>query len=116
VHIAWARRAIAALFPQLSDVPFEWQWQGSIGMTNNSVPRFHRLAPNMLAMNGYNGRGIAPGTVFGRLMAQVISGRLTERDLPLPITQPKAATFRTPRELFYKAGSHIAHLVQLRFG
>jgi glycine/D-amino acid oxidase-like deaminating enzyme len=116
VHTAWARRAIAALFPQLSNVPFEWRWHGSIGMTNNSLPRLHRLAPNMLAMNGYNGRGIAPGTVFGRLMAQFISGRVTERDLPLPITRPKSATFRTPRELFYQAGSHIAHLVQLRFG
>ena len=44
-------------------------------MTENNLPRFHKLGRNVLAVSGYNGRGIAPGTVFGRSLAACILGR-----------------------------------------
>ena len=115
VHKAWAARSIRKLFPQIKDVRFEAGWYGKIGMTSDSLPRFHTLAPNIISFSGYNGRGIAPGTVFGRLLAEHIVGKITEADLPLPVTVPKDQGLRTLREGYYEVGAQLAHLVGNRF-
>ncbi len=70
VHRAWAKRALKKTFPQIGEVEFEAQWYGMMGMTSNALPRFHRLAENVITFSGYNGRGIGTGTVFGRLLAE----------------------------------------------
>ncbi len=75
------------MFPDLGPVPFEAAWHGRIAMTPDHLPRILRLAEGLYAPMGYNGRGIAPGTVFGRAMAQLLSGGV-EADLPLPVTAP----------------------------
>ncbi|WP_420961225.1 NAD(P)/FAD-dependent oxidoreductase [Brucella sp. IR073] len=110
VHRAWAKRALKRLFPQIGEVEFEAEWYGKIGMTADSLPKFHRLARNVIGFSGYNGRGIAPGTVFGQVLARHISGELHEADLPLPVTDPQEQSFRALREAYYEAGSQIAHL------
>jgi glycine/D-amino acid oxidase-like deaminating enzyme len=115
VHKAWAARSIRKLFPQIKDVSFEAGWYGLIGMTSDSLPRFHTLAPKIISFSGYNGRGIAPGTVFGRILAEHIVGRITDADLPLPVTQPKQRGLRTIREGYYEVGAQLAHLVGNRF-
>ena len=94
---------------------FEAEWYGSIGMTANALPRFHRLDRNVLAFSGYNGRGIAPGTVFGQVLAAHILGRLEEAALPLPIAASEQASFKSVRETFYGWGAQAAHLVDARF-
>ena len=114
IHQAWARRAMRRIFPQLGPVRFEAGWYGWIGMTADSAPRFHRLAPNMLSFSGYNGRGIAPGTVFGRLLAQHILGRIGEADLPLPVTVPEPAKLRVLKSAWYEMGAQLAHAAQGR--
>jgi len=114
VHRAWARRAIRRIFPELGNVSFESEWYGSIGMTDNSMPRFHKLAPKVIAFSGYNGRGIAPGTVFGRLLAQYVAGAITDQDIPLPATEPKEPHWRRLRELGYDVGSRIVHTLDAR--
>lgn len=111
VHKAWAARSIRKLFPQIKDVIFEAGWYGKIGMTSDHLPRFHTLAPNVISFSGYNGRGIAPGTVFGRLLAEHIIGRVSEADLPLPVSQPKKEGMRGLREGYYEVGAQLAHLV-----
>lgn len=114
IHRAWGRRALAKLFPQLKGVTFETEWHGKIGMTENSLPRFHRLARNVVSFSGYNGRGIAPGTVFGRCLAQLLLGAIHEDDLPLPLTDPLAAPRRALREAYYEMGAQLAHLAGAR--
>ncbi len=84
IHRAWAKRALAKIFPRIGGIEFEAQWYGMIGMTDDALPRFHRLAPNVVTVCGYNGRGIGPGTVFGRLLAHHILGEARDEDLPLP--------------------------------
>jgi glycine/D-amino acid oxidase-like deaminating enzyme len=115
VHKGWARRSLARLFPQIGDVQFECEWYGKIGMTDDALPRFHRFAPNVVGFSGYNGRGIAPGTVFGKALAAHILGRVAEADLPLPLTDPRDASFRAIKEMWYEAGAQIAHLADARF-
>jgi glycine/D-amino acid oxidase-like deaminating enzyme len=110
IHKGWARRALRKLFPQLGDVEFEAEWYGQIGMTDNALPRFHKFADRVVGFSGYNGRGIAPGTVFGKVLAQHVLGQLAEQDLPLPLTDPKTPAFRALKETYYEAGAQIAHL------
>ena len=111
LHRAWARRALRKLFPRIGKVAFEAQWFGMIGMTDDAVPRFHRLADRVVAFCGYNGRGIGPGTVFGRAIADHVLGRIAEKDLPLPVSTPGAPSLPALREAWYEAGAQIAHAV-----
>ena len=110
VHRAFAKRAIRKLFPRLGEPQFEHQWYGMIGMTRDAVPRFHRLADNVVTFCGYNGRGIGTGTVFGRVLADHILGRIAEKDLPLPVTQPDRPALPALREAYYEIGAQITHL------
>ena len=61
------------------------------------------------AVEIYNGRGIAPGTVYGRELARHIAGDATLDGMVLPVTAPRAAPFRALREGYYEVGSQIAH-------
>lgn len=115
VHGAWAKRSLGKLFPFLGDITFEAAWYGKIGMTVDAVPRFHRFDRNVIGFSGYNGRGIAPGTVFGRTLAHLITGAVCEQDLPLPVTEPEQQSLRTLREGFYEAGAQFAHFIGARF-
>ncbi|MBY5397736.1 FAD-binding oxidoreductase [Rhizobium leguminosarum] len=115
VHKGWAKRALKRLFPDIGDVEFECEWYGQIGMTDNALPRFHKFAPGVVGFSGYNGRGIAPGTVFGRTLAEHILGRLPEADLPLPPTSPTEPSFRALKEIWYEAGAQVAHFADARF-
>ena len=58
---AGARRALRRIYPQIASVEFEAEWYGTIGMTRDNLPRFHRLDEGVFSFCGYNGRGIAPG-------------------------------------------------------
>ncbi|MGV1827914.1 NAD(P)/FAD-dependent oxidoreductase [Agrobacterium vitis] len=115
VHRAWAKRSLKRLFPQLGDVEFETEWYGKIGMTSDAVPRFHRFAKRVVGFSGYNGRGIAPGTSFGRTLAQLVLGEIGEADLPLPLSEPETIALRAVKEIYYEAGAQIAHLADSRF-
>jgi glycine/D-amino acid oxidase-like deaminating enzyme len=111
VHRRWAERALRRLFPQLGPIEFVHAWYGWIGMTVDALPRFHRLGRNMVSMSGYNGRGIAPGTTFGRDLARLACGQIGDADLALPVTSISPPAWRTAREVQYETGSQIAHLI-----
>lgn len=115
IHKAWARRSIRRIFPQIADIPFEAEWYGMIGMTDNALPRLHKFAPNVLGFCGYNGRGISPGTTFGKVLAEHVLGRIAEKDLPLPITDPKLPAVRSVKEAYYELGAQVAHFAGERF-
>lgn len=115
IHKAWSERALAKIFPALKGIKLENEWYGWIGMTSDAVPRFHRYAPGVIGFSGYNGRGISPGTNFGRLLADLILGRIEEADLPLPVTDPEEIPWRVAKETYYEAGLQVAHLTDARF-
>lgn len=115
VHEQWAKRALGKMFPQLGRIEFEHDWYGHIGMTADSLPRFHTYAPGVIGFSGYNGRGIAPGTVFGAILADLICGDRQLSELPLPLTAPKAARFRGLREGLHRAGSRALHWTRDRY-
>lgn len=114
IHRAWARRAMAALHSDLAAVPFEAEWFGLIGMTDDDLPRLHRLGPQAWAICGYNGRGIAPGTVFGAALARVLLGETAPEAIPLPEKPLAYAPRRALREGWFRLGAQMLHAVEKR--
>lgn len=114
VHQDWGIRAMEKLFPALRGVGFEHQWYGWIGMTHNNLPRMHQLARNTFSFSGYNGRGISPGTVFGREIARLITGKAKVQDMPLPVSHIAGVPLRSARAQFYEQGAVAAHFVGAR--
>lgn len=114
IHREWVLRSLARMFPQLGEVRLEHAWYGRIGMTGDALPRFHVLARNVHAVCGYNGRGIAPGTFFGRELARLAMGTTSPEHLSLPATAPTPAALTDVRAAFYEAGASLAHLVSER--
>lgn len=84
-------------------------------MTTDTLPRLHRFGKNVVGFSGYNGRGIAPGTVFGRELALLILEEKTETEMPLPFPEITQVAFLRPREAYYEIGAQIAHLATARF-
>tara|TARA_B100001123_G_scaffold223133_1_gene251244 strand:- start:4379 stop:5683 length:1305 start_codon:yes stop_codon:yes gene_type:complete len=97
----WPNRIMRWLFPQLENVGWTHHWSGTIGFTPDHVPRLYSPEPGLYITLGYNGRGIGPGTFFGKMLAGWIGGT-PESDLPLPIDPIKPITFRHTRQLFYQ--------------
>ncbi|WP_343563879.1 NAD(P)/FAD-dependent oxidoreductase [Kiloniella sp. b19] len=110
VHRSWAQHKLKQLYPMLADTPFEQGWCGRIAMTGDHIPKITRIGPGALMAHGYSGRGISPGTVFGKAMAEaLLSG--DESTLPLPAgATPYRESFPEAKELFYEAGATAFHL------
>ena len=106
-HRAWARRKVDQLFPQARDIPFQQSWTGRIAMTGSHLPRVERRGRGGISIFGYSGRGIAPGTVFGRAAARWALGK---EDMLLPVEAPRAEPRSTAKSLFYEAGATLSHL------
>ncbi|WP_420409882.1 NAD(P)/FAD-dependent oxidoreductase [Hoeflea sp.] len=98
----WAARQLARLFPSLGTVEFESAWHGQIAMNAEHMPRIHRLEEGLYTPIGYNGRGIAPGTVFGKAIAELMAGG-DEADLPMPVTGATRERMPGLKAGFYRA-------------
>ncbi|MGG7567335.1 NAD(P)/FAD-dependent oxidoreductase [Rhodovulum sp. DZ06] len=122
VHAAWARRTLAALFPEAAGMAFEHSWQGRIAMTGDHVPKVMRLgrgagggagggdAPG-LAVFGYSGRGIGPGTVFGAAAARALLDG-DEGALPLAPVDRHAEPLAGLRAAWVEAGATLTHALR----
>jgi glycine/D-amino acid oxidase-like deaminating enzyme len=80
------------LFPQIGAVTFDHVWNGHIGMTQDYMPRLHRLGPEGYAWAGCNGRAVALSVALGREFARAIAGE-PECHLALPFTEPEPIAF-----------------------
>ena len=114
-HERWVRRSMCKLFPALKDIAMEYAWFGWIDVTQTHLPHLHQPDENVWAFGGYNGRGIAAGTVLGREMALMLSGRIAQDDMSLAVSDIRPMGFKRPREMFYETGAMAAHAVNNRF-
>lgn len=113
LHENWVKRTIAKTFPQIRDINLEYGWYGRFAMNTNHIPRFHLLDKNMAMITSYNGRGIGPGTVFGKLLAKYITGGSIE-DIPLPVSKVSSIKARIFWKYFYETGARLYHSIQRR--
>lgn len=75
--------ALARLFPDAAAAPLTHRWSGHVAMTLDGLPRVHEPEPGLFAGLGYNGRGVAMGTLMGEWLAARIH---TGTEAPLPRT------------------------------
>ena len=110
IHTNWAHRKMLSLFPFLEAQPLDYAWHGIIGMTADHLPKILQLGENAYAAFGYSGRGIGPGTVFGKALADfLIKGDAHALPVP-PLTQHRER-FTRARQIYYDAGTSLTHLV-----
>ncbi|WP_334193080.1 NAD(P)/FAD-dependent oxidoreductase [Pararhodobacter sp.] len=110
VHEGWARRMMGRLYPQLKGRVFAHRWYGRIGITPDALPRLVEAGEGAFGITGYNGRGIAPGTVLGRALARAAMG---EEKLP-PLAPAKPDPLRGIRTLGLRVGAAAMHLIDRR--
>jgi glycine/D-amino acid oxidase-like deaminating enzyme len=72
--VAAHRRSLAARFPDLADLPFEFSWGGVVGVTANEVPYFGEIRPGVYLSAGCNGVGVSLAAVSGALLADLAAG------------------------------------------
>ena len=105
LHRAWAARRMARLYPALAGQPFRHAWFGRIGTTPDALPRLWQPGEGAFGVLGYNGRGIAPGTVLGKALAEAAMGQGALPDLAAPTPDP----LRAARGLGLRAGAAAWH-------
>ncbi|QIE44045.1 FAD-binding oxidoreductase [Pseudohalocynthiibacter aestuariivivens] len=85
---ATVSKPMLEIFPHLKDVPLEYAWGGTLGITMKRMPYFARLAPGVLSASGYSGHGVGNATHAGYLLAQAIQGDATGFDLMARVPAP----------------------------
>ncbi|MEO1600281.1 MAG: FAD-binding oxidoreductase [Pseudomonadota bacterium] len=86
------------LYPQLIGATWRYAWGGDVAMTRSHEPGLHRIAPNVMAGLGFNGRGVGMATVMGQILADWASGR-PEAELDFPITEAAPIPFHRFRRI-----------------
>jgi len=113
LHRGWAGRALARLFPALAGQALEQAWCGRIAMTADHLPKVVRLGAAGLSVFGYSGRGIGPGTLFGRDLAAALLSD-DEGQLPVPVIAGYGERFTGLRQAFFESGAALTHLLGAR--
>lgn len=86
----YTAKRICKMFPAIpANIQFDYVWNGLVGITVDFTPRLHQLAPGVLTVMGYSGRGAALGISMGRILAEATLGQRHVDDLDIPLTQVK---------------------------
>lgn len=109
LHRAWAERKLGRMFPALADAKLQGFWSGRIAMTSDHLPKVIALGDNGYCIFGYSGRGIGPGTVFGRTVAQALLQGETQ-GLPVAPVAAYRERFCWSKSAYYEAGARLVHL------
>lgn len=113
LHHGWARRKLARLYPDLADASLDHAWWGRISMTSDHVPKAMRLGDAGMAIFGYSGRGIAPGTLVGRAAARdLLSDEAAT--IPLPVIETHREWLPGLRSAYFESGARVVHLMGAR--
>ncbi|KAB0494095.1 NAD(P)/FAD-dependent oxidoreductase [Pseudomonas vancouverensis] len=62
-------------FPMLGEQDIEYSWTGHLSASRSGQPYFAKVEEGVYAVAGCNGSGVARGTLWGRLLAELASGR-----------------------------------------
>lgn len=108
---AWAERIQQHYFPELGRVNWESTWTGCIAFTPDHLMRLFEPAPGLLAVTGYNGRGVTTGTVVGQAFADYLC-QGDSRALPMPIQPMRKVSVAGLRSGLYEAGFSLYHAGQ----
>jgi len=113
LHYAWAHRKMQSLFPELSNVELEYVWGGRIAVTNDHLPKIVEFGDGAISIFGYSGRGIAPGTIFGRSVADWFVND-DPSAFPIEFQPCSREPLKGTKSFFYEAGATLFHMVTER--
>jgi glycine/D-amino acid oxidase-like deaminating enzyme len=74
------RPALEKTFPRLRGVKVDFQWSGMMGIVINRIPQLGQLSDNVFYAQGYSGHGIASSHIVSEIMAEAISGHMSQFD------------------------------------
>lgn len=90
------------LWPELARIGWQTAWNGRVAVTTDHMPHVHEVAPGLVAVYGYNGRGVALASALGKPLAAFLAGEVAADELPIP-----PGTMRTiPFHAFWPVGVH----------
>lgn len=96
---ALVRPRMLHVYPALADVPTEFAWRGTVGITRTRMPHFGRLRERILFAHGYSGQGVALACLGGKLLAEAALGKSERFDVfaRVPAERfPGGPALRTP--------------------
>lgn len=73
---SFVRKHMLAIYPQLEKTPIDYGWGGTLAITVSRMPYFAKVSENVLSASGYSGHGVAMATMAGKIMADMIDGKL----------------------------------------
>ncbi|MDG1430405.1 MAG: FAD-binding oxidoreductase [Paracoccaceae bacterium] len=71
------------IFPEVDIKTVQHLWTGRVALTLDHVPHIHKLAEGLYSGLGFNGRGVAMGTMFGKILAAHCTDKQGDDFLPL---------------------------------
>lgn len=95
----FVRKHMLAVYPQLEGTPIDYGWGGTLAITVSRMPYFAKISENVLSASGYSGNGVAMATMAGKIMAEMIGGKLTSFDTMAQLKTypfPGGASMRWP--------------------
>jgi len=95
-------RSVHLVFPQLSEVRFQYHWSGRVAITRDFMPHVHDPAPGLTMALGYNGRGVATATAMGKYLARRMVGRM--EDFPFPVSPIRPIPLHWLERFYITAG------------
>ncbi|MGU3495043.1 NAD(P)/FAD-dependent oxidoreductase [Xanthobacteraceae bacterium A53D] len=78
---AFVRPYMLRVFPQLADVRITHGWGGFLGLTMSRNPFVRRLSERVLVAAGYSGQGVLLAPLFGKILAEAVSGNMARLDV-----------------------------------
>ncbi len=108
---AWADRIQRHYFPMLGRVNWQSTWTGCIAFTPDHLMRLFEPAPGLLAVTGYNGRGVTTGSVVGKAFADYLC-QGDPQLLPMPLQPMRRVGAARLRSGLYEAGFSLYHAAQ----
>lgn len=82
-------------------------------MTPDHLPRVTDIGPDAISIHGYSGRGIAPGTVFGKATADWVA-KGDRNAFPVKIGSVETVPFSRASGSMFEAGATLTHLLAAR--
>lgn len=79
---------VSELFPTLKNHEIEFFWGGKVAITTDAIPHIHNPAKGIYAGLGFNGRGVAMSTLFGKWLAMATTASLPSEALPFSKINP----------------------------
>ena len=95
----FVRANMIKVYPQLSEVDITHAWGGALGITPTRLPFVRQYGRGLISASGYSGQGVMLAPYFGRILAQVVQGNLSQYDVVsrLPVPQfPGGRALRWP--------------------